>query len=59
MTCLHEPEDRIHAEPTTCRRCRVEIEAIPCEECEGDCHVDSYPCHACDATGCDGWMEAR
>lgn len=59
MTCNHEPEDRIHAEPTTCRHCRAEIEAITCEECGGDGHVNRYPCPACDATGREGWREAR
>lgn len=59
MTCAHEPEDRIHNEPTTCRHCHVEIEAITCEECAGDGHVNRYPCPACDATGREGWREAR
>ena len=33
MTCAHEPEDRMPWEPTTCRHCRVQIEAVPCKEC--------------------------
>ena len=59
MKCPHEPEDRIHNEPTTCRRCHAAIERGPCEECGGDGKVDRCPCHACDATGRDGWREAR
>lgn len=63
MTCNHEPEDRLAGEPTTCRHCRVEIEAIPCEECGGGVahwrEVGAAVVPACDATGREGWREVR
>lgn len=60
----HEPEDRIHNEPTTCRHCRVEIEPAACAECHGmefvtDDEGREIDCPDCKGTGCDGWREAR
>lgn len=59
MTCSHEPEETVGPVAARhCRHCGAEIEPIQCEECQGDGHVDRYPCPECDATGQQGWRKA-
>ena len=62
MTCAHEPEDRMPWEPTTCRHCYAEIEAVQCKRCgNGVAHwmeVGAAAVPTCDTTGEQGWRKA-